>query len=146
MATCTFDQLLFALRVSVEAANDALRHRRLAHYAADHAGSEALHVEVPRGPSDDAPLDAVVLPLRWFRDPRVPQVTELSVEFDCRLRYERGSDGAAALVIDLHPAPPRRWRPRPLHRLRIGYRAADAWQPSVSLDGRPVDVPLQGAG
>jgi hypothetical protein len=146
MATCTFDQLLFALRVSVEAANEALRRRRLAHYAAGDAGGDALHVDVPRDAGADAPLESVVLPLRWFRDPRMPQITELSVEFDCRLRYERGSDGATALVVDLHPAPPRRWRRRPLHRLRIGYRAADAWQPSVSLDGRPVAVPLPEVG
>ena len=65
MATCTFDQLLFALRVSVEAANEALRRRRLAHYTAGDASGDALHVDVPRDARLDAPLESVVLPLYY---------------------------------------------------------------------------------
>jgi hypothetical protein len=34
MAVCTFDQLLYALRVSVEAANESLRKRRAMQVAA----------------------------------------------------------------------------------------------------------------
>lgn len=142
---CTFDQLLFALRVSVEAANETLRRRRLAHYASGiDAGGDALHVDIPRDARPDAPLESVVIPLRWFRDPRMPQVTELSVEFDCRLRYERGGDGVTGLVVDMHP--PRRawWRRWPVHRIRIAYRAADAWEPSIAIDGRRVAIPLKG--
>ena len=40
MATCTFDQLLYALRVSVEAANEGLQRRRAMHRQAD--DSDAL--------------------------------------------------------------------------------------------------------
>ncbi|MDR6640864.1 hypothetical protein J2X57_000058 [Luteibacter sp. 1214] len=145
MAECSFDQLLFALRVSVEAANDGLRRRRGLHYEHDRAGNEALHVDIPRGPRDDATLDPVVIPMSWFRDPRLPQVTELSVAFDCRLRYERVRGAADALIIDMNPPPPRWFRRRPLHRMVIRFRAADAWRADVSLDGRPVVVSHAGA-
>jgi hypothetical protein len=144
MATCTFNQLLYALRVSVETANEALHRRRLGHYEAAQAGGQALHVEVPRDSAFDAPLESVVIPLNWFRDPRVPQVTELSVEFGCRLRYERGSAGTGGLVIDLRPPKPSWFRRRPLHRMRVVFRATDAWQPTVSIDGRVVDLPAAG--
>jgi len=146
MATCTFDQLLYALRVSVEAANEALRRRRLMQYALGDAGGQSLHVDVPRDSAFDAPLESVVIPLNWFRDPHVPLVTELSVEFDCRLRYERGSAGNGGLVIELSP-PRRTWfRRRALHRMRVAFRASDAWQPDVSIDGRVVALPLAGNG
>jgi hypothetical protein len=136
MATCTFDQLLYTLRVSVEATNEALRRRRAMHYEQGEAGGLALRVDVPRAARDDAPLDPVVIPLNWFRDPRIPQVTELSVAFDCRLRYERVQGGTEALVVDLHP-PRRTWfRRRPLHRMVISFRAAESWRAHVSLDGR----------
>jgi hypothetical protein len=141
MATCTFEQLLFALRIGVETANDALRLRRARQLHAANAGGEALHVEIPRGAADDAPLDPVVIPLRWFRDWRVPQVTEFSVDFACRLQYERARGGAPELVIDLHPPGNRWWRQPRTHHLRIAFRAADDWQPNVSLDGRAVGLP-----
>ena len=48
MAVCTFDQLLYALRVSVEAANEALRRRRAMHIEAGDTYDQALHVEIPR--------------------------------------------------------------------------------------------------
>lgn len=147
MATCTFNQLLYALRVSVEAANESLHRRRLMQYAAGDAGGQALHVEVPRDSAFDAPLESVVIPLNWFRDPRVPLVTEFSVAFDCRLRYERGSSAATGgLVIDMRPPRPSWFRRRPLHRMRIAFRASEAWQPNVSLDGRVVSLPMAGRG
>jgi hypothetical protein len=146
MATCTFNQLLYALRVSVEAANEALRRRRLMQYAVSNAGGEALHVDVPRDSAFDAPLESVVIPLNWFRDPHVPLVTELSVEFDCRLRYERGSAGIGGLVIDLLPARRTWFRKRVAHRMRVAFRASDAWQPDISIDGRIVALPMVGSG
>lgn len=141
MATCTFDQLLYALRVSVEAANEGLQRRRAMHRQADDSDAQALHVDLPRDASPDAPLVPVVIPLRAFRDPRMPLVTELSVAFDCRLRYERGGNGADELLIDMRP-PRLRWFRRPkMHRICICFRAVDAWQPSVVLDGRTVSLP-----
>jgi hypothetical protein len=141
MATCTFDQLLYALRVSVEAANEAMLRRRAMQYEAGDTSAQALHVDVPRNASPDAPLEAVVIPLRLFRDPRVPLVTELSVEFDCRLRYERAGDGAGGLVIDLRPPRLTWFRRRPLHRMCISFRSVDAWQPRIAIDGRAVTLP-----
>lgn len=146
MATCTFNQLLYALRVSVEAANEALRRRRLMQYAVSNAGGEALHVDLPRDSAFDAPLESVVIPLNWFRDPHVPLVTEFSVEFDCRLRYERGSAGTGGLVIDLLPARRTWFRKRAAHRMRVAFRASDAWQPDISIDGRVVALPMVGSG
>jgi hypothetical protein len=141
MATCTFDQLLYALRVSVEAANEGLQRRRAMHRQLDDGEAQALHVDIPRDASGDAPLVPVVIPLRAFRDPRVPLVTELSVTFDCRLRYERGGNGVDELLIDMRP-PGLRWFLRPkMHRICICFRAVDAWQPSVALDGRVVSLP-----
>lgn len=144
MATCTLDQWLYALRIAVEAANESLRRRRAMQYAAGDASGQALHVDVPRDTSADSPLDSVVIPLRWFRDPHVPQVTELSVEFSCRLRYERGRGESGGLIIDLHPPRPTWFRRRSLHRMRIAFRAADAWEPSVSIDERVALIPWQG--
>jgi hypothetical protein len=144
MASCTFDQLLYALRVSVEAANEGLQRRRAMHYEAGDTDALALHVELPRDASADAPLVPMVIPLRAFRDPRIPQVTELSVAFDCRLRYERGSDAADELVIDMRPARLRWFRRPRMHRICICFRAVDAWQPSVVLDGRVVGFPATG--
>jgi hypothetical protein len=142
VAVCTFDQLLYALRVSVEAANEALRRRRSMHLEAGDTDAQALHVEIPRDPGPDAPLEPVVIPLRAFRDPRVPLVTELSVAFDCRLRYERGPLGVDELVIDMRPVR-RVWFRRPrVHHMRISFRAVDAWQPRIVLDDRVVSVPL----
>lgn len=146
MATCTFNQLLYALRVSVEAANEALHRRRLMQYEAATAGGQALHVDVPRDSASDAPLESVVIPLNWFRDPSVPLVTELSLEFGCRLRYERGSAGTGGLVIELRPAAPTWFRRSPVHRMRIVFRAANAWEPSVAIDGRVVNLPKIGRG
>ena len=141
MAVCTFDQLLYALRVSVEAANESLRRRRAACVAAGDTGVQDLHVEIPRDAGPDAPLEAVVIPLREFRDPRVPQVTELSVSFDCRLRYERGPFGVDELVIDMRP-PRRVWfRRARMHHMSISFLARDAWQPRIVLDDRVVSVP-----
>lgn len=140
MAVCTFDQLLYALRVSAEAANESLRQRRAMHLADGDSDSQALQVQVPRDPSLNAPLEPVVIPLRAFRDPRVPQVTELSVAFDCRLRYERGPDGVEELMIDMRPA--RRvwfWRVR-MHHMSISFRARDQWVPRIVLDDRVVSV------
>lgn len=142
MANCTFDQLLYALRVSVEAANEALQQRRAKHYQAGDTDAQALHVDLPFNASPDAPLVPVVIPLRAFRDPRVPQVTELSVAFDCRLRYERSGNDADELVIDMRPP---RWfwfRRAKMHRLCISFRAVDAWRPKVVLDGRVVGFPM----
>lgn len=145
MATCTFDQLLYALRVSVEAANEALLRRRAMQYETGDASGQALHVDVPRDARPDAPLEAVVIPLRQFRDARMPLVTELSVEFDCRLRYERSRDGTGGLVIDMHP-PRRTWfRRRPLNRMSISFRATEAWRPRIAIDGRAVNLPAMGA-
>ncbi|URL57028.1 hypothetical protein IM816_10165 [Luteibacter flocculans] len=144
MATCTLDQWLYALRIAVEAANESLRRRRAMQYAVGDASGQALHVDVPRDASADSPLDSVVIPLRWFRDPHVPQVTELSVEFSCRLRYERGRGGEGGLIIDLHPPRPTWFRRRSLHRMRIAFRAADAWEPSVSIDERVALIPWRG--
>ncbi|HEY4293982.1 hypothetical protein [Luteibacter sp.] len=146
MATCTFNQLLYALRVSVEAANEALQRRRVMQYEYGNTGGLGLHVDVPRDSAADAPLESVVIPLNWFRDPHVPQVTELSVEFDCRLRYERGSGSTGGLVIDMRPPRLTLFRRRPLHRLRIAFRAVDAWQTNVSIDGRVVDIPMTRRG
>lgn len=141
MATCTLDQWLYALRIAVEAANESLRRRRAMQYAVVDASGQSLHVDVPRDASVDSPLDSVVIPLRWFRDPHVPQVTELSVEFSCRLRYERGRGGSGGLIIDLHPPRPTWFRRRSLHRMRIAFRAADAWEPSVSIDESVALIP-----
>ena len=142
MAVCTFDQLLYALRVSVEAANEALRRRRAMHVDAGDTDAQALHVEIPRHAGPDAPLEPVVIPLRAFRDPRVPQVTELSVAFDCRLRYERGPLGVDELVIDMRPVRRVWFRRRRMHHMSISFRAADAWQPRIVLDDRVVNVPV----
>jgi len=143
MAVCTFDQLLYALRVSVEAANEALRRRRALHVEAGDTDDQALHVEIPRDPGPDAPLEPVVIPLRAFRDPRVPQVTELTVAFDCQLRYERGPFGVDELVIDMRP-PKRSWfRKKRVHHMSISFRSTDAWQPRIVLDGRVVHVPAE---
>jgi len=142
MAVCTFDQLLYALRVSVEAANEALRRRRAMHVDAGDTDAQALHVEIPRDAGPDALLEPVVIPLRAFRDPRVPQVTELSVAFDCRLRYERGPLGVDELVIDMRPVRHVWFRRRRMHHMSISFRAADAWQPRIVLDDRVVSVPV----
>jgi hypothetical protein len=142
MAVCTFDQLLYALRVSVEAANEALRRRRAMHVDAGDTDARALHVEIPRDAGPDAPLEPVVIPLRAFRDPRVPQVTELSVAFDCRLRYERGPLGVDELVIDMRPVRRVWFRRRRMHHMSISFRAADSWQPRIVLDDRVVNVPV----
>jgi hypothetical protein len=143
MATCSFEQLLFALRIGVETANDALRRRRTRQLHAAHAGGEALHVQIPRGPAEDAALDPVVIPLRWFRDWRMPQVTEFAVEFECRLQYRKVRGAPPELVVDLHRPGRRRWWRQPrTHRMRIAFRAADGWQPKVSLDGRVASFPL----
>jgi len=144
MATCTFDQLLYALRMAVEAANDALRLRRAQQYATGDAGGHALHVHVPTDATDAAELESVVIPLRWFRDHRVPQVTEFIMEFDCRFRYRRVRGAASELVVDLSRPRKTWWRRPRLHRMRIAYRAADAWQPNVAIDGRRVDFPAAG--
>lgn len=144
MATCTFDQLLYALRVSVEAANEGLQRRRAMHRQGDDSDARALHVDIPRDASPDAPLVPVVIPLRAFRDPRVPLVTELSMAFDCRLRYERGGHDADELVIDMRPARWRWFRRPKMHRMCICFRAVDAWQPSVAVDGRMVNLPMAG--
>ena len=141
MAVCTFDQLLYALRVSVEAANESLRRRRAACVAAGETGVQDLHVEIPRDAGPDAPLEAVAIPLREFRDPRVPQVTELSVSFDCRLRYERGPFGVDELVIDMRPARRVWFRRGRMHHMSISFLARDAWQPRIVLDDRVVSVP-----
>jgi hypothetical protein len=141
-STCTFDQWLFALRIGVETANDALRLRRARQLHLANAGGENLHVEIPRGPADDAPLDPVVIPLRWFRDWRVPQVTEFSVEFECQLHYVKSRGAPAELVIDMRPPGKRWWRRQRSHHMRIAFRAADAWKPSISLDGRQAHAPL----
>jgi hypothetical protein len=142
MAVCTFDQLLYALRVSVEAANEALRRRRAMHVDAGDTDAEALHVEIPRDAGPDAPLEPVVIPLRAFRDPRVPQVTELSVAFDCRLRYERGPGGVDELVIDMRPVRRVWFRKARVHHMSICFLARDKWQPRIVLDGRAVSVPV----
>jgi hypothetical protein len=142
MAVCTFDQLLYALRVSVEAANESLRKRRAMLVAAGDTEAQALHVEIPRDASPDAPLEAVVIPLREFRDPRVPQVAELSVSFDCRLRYERGPFGVDELVIDMRPVQRRWFRRVRMHHMSISFLARDAWQPRIVLDDRVVSVPV----
>jgi hypothetical protein len=136
MATCTFDQLLYALRVSVEAANEGLRRRRTLQYQKGDADGHALHVDVPCDAGPEAQLESVVIPLSWFRDPRVPLVTEFAVAFDCRLRYERRRGGSDELVIDMRPPRARWFRRRRLHRLCISLRATNAWQPRVTLDGR----------
>jgi len=142
MAVCTFDQLLYALRVSVEAANEALRRRRAMHVDAGDTDAQALHVEIPRDAGPDAPLEPVVIPLRAFRDPRVPQVTELSVAFDCRLRYERGPLGVDELVIDMRPVRRVWFRRARVHHMSISFLARDAWQPRIVLDDRVVNVPV----
>jgi hypothetical protein len=142
MAVCTFDQLLYALRVSVEAANESLRRRRAMQVAAGDSDGEALHVEIPRDASPDAPLEPVVIPLREFRDPRVPQVAELSVSFDCRLRYERRPSGVEELVIDMGPARRRWFRRVRTHHMCISFLARDAWQPRIVLDDRVVSAPV----
>jgi hypothetical protein len=148
MAVCTFDQLLYTLRVSVEAANEALRGRRAASVDAGDTDAQALHVQVPRDPGPSAPLEPVVIPLRAFRDPRVPQVTELSVAFDCRLRYERGPGGVDELVIDMRPVRRVWFRRRPrMHHMSISFHARDQWVPRIVLDDRVVSVPVAaGAG
>ena len=144
MANCTFDQLLYALRVSVEAANEALQRRRAMQVEAGDTDAQALHVDLPRDARCDAPLVPVVIPLRAFRDPRTPQVTELSVAFDCRLRYQRDGNDADELVIDMRPVRLRWFRRPKMHRMSICFRAVDAWQPSVVLDGRVVGFPIAG--
>lgn len=142
MAECTFDQLLYALRVAVESANDGIRRRRVQQCARQDAADAGLHVEIPHGLDDEATLSPVVIPMRWFRDRRTPQITEFVIEFDCALRYRR-LGGGSQLVADMSPRRAGWWcRPR-LHRLRIALRAAEAWQPSVSLDGRIVPFPIE---
>lgn len=142
MASCTFDQLLFALRIGVETANDALRLRRAQQLHAANAGGEALHLQIPRGPAEDAALDPVVIPLRWFRDWRMPQVTEFAVEFECHLRYRKVRGAPPELVVDMHRPGRRWWRKPRTHHMRIAFRATDGWQPRVSLDGRVAVFPV----
>lgn len=147
MAVCTFDQLLYALRISAEAANESLRQRRAMQTAEGDSDSQALHVQIPRDPAPDAPLEPVVIPLRAFRDPRIPQVTELSVSFDCRLRYERGPGGVDELVIDMRPVRRVWFRRLRMHHMSISFRARDQWVPRIVLDDRVVSVPFAaGAG
>ncbi|MDF4002459.1 hypothetical protein P3W33_03475 [Luteibacter sp. PPL552] len=142
MAACGLDVLLFALGHAVEAANESLRARREAIRAGDLAQGRGLRVDVPRDPSPDAPLESVVIPLAMFRDRGQPHVSMMSLEFDCRLRLRRVRHGETRqLVVELGGRR-RRWfaRDRP-HRLRITYRAVDAWRPRVELDGRLVAFP-----
>lgn len=142
MATCALDTLLYALRLAVEAANESLGARRDAIRAGDAAEDRALRVDVPTHPSPDAPLESVVIPMAMFRDRGQPHVSLMSLEFDCLLRYRRLRRGdPAELVVELGRRR-RRWFSRDrVHRLRITYRAVDAWRPRVELDGRVVAFP-----
>ncbi|UPG85330.1 hypothetical protein L2Y94_18805 [Luteibacter aegosomatis] len=142
MAACALDALLYALRHAVEAANESLRARRDAIRAGDAAEGHALRVDVPADPSPDAPLESVVIPMAMFRDRGQPHVSLMSLEFDCLLRYRRPRRGdPAELIVELGRRR-RRWFSRErAHRLRITYRAVDAWRPRVELDGRVVAFP-----
>jgi hypothetical protein len=141
MSTCSFDQLLYALRTAVEAANDALRLQRDQQFSAGDASGQGLHVYVPADAHANAALESVVIPLRWFRDHRVPQVTEFSMEFECRLHYRHTRGARAELIVDLSRPRVPWWRRAPVHRMRIALHAADAWQPSVAINGRVVPFP-----
>lgn len=126
MIECALDTLLYTLRDAVEKAAD----------------DGSIRLDLPGGTLPATPL---TMPLSIFRDHRQPDVTLLSLEFDCYLRMRR-LRGQALPELILNLGKPRwRWftRSRP-HRMRISYRAVDGWRPRVELDGRP--LPLNYAG
>jgi hypothetical protein len=146
MTTCAFDTLLDALQNAVVGANGSIRRRREALFAADaapHDTSEhALRVEMPQGPAPTAPCVAMTLPLRLFRDRRMPSIAMLSIEFDCTFRFlsRRGSSSRELHMLMGKPRFPWLSR-RPLHHVRISYLSTNAWCPQVEIDSRPLVMP-----
>ncbi|GAA0915660.1 hypothetical protein KR767_09460 [Luteibacter anthropi] len=126
MIECALDTLLYTLRDAVEKTSDA----------------NSVRVDLP-GAGD--PASPLVLPIATFRDHRQPDMTLLSLEFDCYLRLRR-IRGQPLPELILNLGKPRwRWlsRSRP-HRMRISYRAVDGWRPRVELDGRPLPLNYHG--
>lgn len=146
MTDCAFDTLLIALHNAVIHANASIRKRRealLANLGPEGDVSEhTLSVAIPQGASADAPVVVEAIPLRLFRDKRMPRIAMMSIEFDCSLRYVK-KRGQSSSELNMVLGKPRfSWfRRERIHRVRISYLSANAWHPQVEIDGRLLVVP-----
>jgi hypothetical protein len=146
MTDCAFDTLLIALHNAVVNANASIRKRREAlldnHGPAGDVSEHTLNVAIPQGAGADAPIVVEAIPLRLFRDKRIPRIAMMSIEFDCSLRYIK-KRGEASSELNMIIGKPRfSWfRRRRIHRVRISYLSANAWHPQVEIDGSLLVVP-----
>ncbi len=145
MTTCALDTLIFALQDAVIDANLAIRRRRetkLASGKSDGTEHVAMQVQIPQSPAQDAPCTAVTIPLSQFRDHRVPNITMMSIEFDCRLHFLRQRNKSIPVLTMSLDKPRFAWLFRKLsHHVRISYVSTNAWQPQLEIDGRVVALP-----
>ena len=135
MNTCTLDALLDALQQALTRANVSLRQRREARAIPE---VQELRMEIPRDSRNGITHVPVSIPLRAFRDPRMPQASMLSIEFDCTFRYRRRRRRQPPELHIVIGRP--RMRREALHRLRITCHARDAVTPRVDIDGHTLPI------
>lgn len=141
MTACAFDTLLIALHDAVVHANDILRAQRQALLAGEgpvgDINEHTLSVAIPQGDPAAGAVVIETLPLRLFRDKRIPHIAMMSIEFDCTLRYlrQRGRPSSELYMVIGKPRFAWFWRRR-IHRVRISYLSANAWHPRVEIDDR----------
>jgi hypothetical protein len=140
MSECAFDTLLVALQDAVVNADGSIRRRREALMAERADASEhVLSVSMPQSPAEDAPCTPLTLPLRLFRDRRMPHIAMMSVEFDCTMHYSKLRGARHRELVLVLGRPRFAWfRRRAVHRVRISYLSTNAWHPQVEIDGRPL--------
>jgi len=142
MEKVSFDELLQAVHSALVTAQQSLKSRReQAREGRDGAkGSEEGHASVftfavPRLGSEGDQYETLTLPVSSFRQQRRPQITMLSLSFDCELDEERFPGAARVFRVILGPEGDRPRRRNRRRKMQVILHGTDSPCGEVLLDG-----------
>ncbi len=137
-----FDDLIRAFQWAFVSSRDTLEKRHEETLRRICEGNENvdsrspyLIFSLPRTGVDTDEYETVTLPMSSFRERRRPQISMLSLEFECELKEKRPSDASRSkkMVMNIRKrtgASRKNWR-----RVLIVFQSADRYSGEVRVDG-----------
>lgn len=142
MGNKSFDDLLQAIQSALFSARDAMNKKReeavRRMYEVDETGaarSPVFAFSVPRNGTDNDENVMFSLPASSFRMYQRPQISLLSLEFECELKEKKISDVSPAYTLLIKAGKKGWWRRKKRRRMRIVFDGMDQPSGEVRLDG-----------
>ncbi len=142
MGNKSFDDLLQAIQSALFTAQDTMNKRReeavRRMYEVDETGaarSPVFAFSVPRDGTDKGDNVMFSQPASSFRMYQRPQISMLSLEFECELKEKKISGVSPAYTLAIKASKKGWWRRKNRRRMRIVFDGTDQPSGEVRLDG-----------